>query len=457
MNRPVIKGIFKKGMNVDAANFSASHEFDRKLYRYDIQGSIAWAKMLKKIRILTKDELDKIVHSLKKIEKNIEKGTVVFSDNLEDIHMHIESELKKRVGNVAKKLHTARSRNEQVALDERLYCKKKIGEILASLNYMQKALLKKAEANVDVIIPGYTHLQQGQPISAGHYFLAYIEKFQRDKERLCEIAGRVDVLVMGSSALAGTTIPVDRDYLASILGFRKVSSNSLDAVSDRDFIIEIIFACALIGMHLSRFAEDIVIWKSLEFDYVDIMQEFCTGSSLMPQKSNPDIAELVRGKTARLYGNLVQILTLMKALPMTYNRDMQEDKEHLFDSVETVLKSLHVFAEMVKSLRLNKNKIPMSMSDSILATDVAEYLVKKKVSFRDAHDTVGRIVCYMKENQKAFSDMDLTEFRRFHKTFDEGFLSILNVGASVDARTVYGGTARKNVRREIKKWENKLK
>ncbi|MBN1521576.1 MAG: argininosuccinate lyase, partial [Candidatus Aureabacteria bacterium] len=402
-------------------------------------------------------ELQKIIRALSKIEESISRGHLVFEDNLEDIHMHIEAELKKKIGHVARKLHTGRSRNEQVALDERLYCKDKIKEILISILKMQKALLRKAEESVDVMIPGYTHLQQAQPVSAGHYFLAYVEKFQRDRERLMEIWKRVDVLVLGSSALAGTTIDVDRDYLARLLGFSQISSNSLDAVSDRDFIIEVIFACALTGMHLSRFAEDLVIWKSLEFDYIQIMEEFCTGSSLMPQKSNPDIAELVRGKTARLYGNLVQILTLMKALPMAYNRDMQEDKEHLFDSVETVLKSLKVFTEMVKALKFNREKIPLKMSDHMLATDIAEYLVKKKVSFRDAHDIVGKIVRYMKEKEKSFSEMTLSEFQKFHKSFDQKFLRILSVDVSVDARKVPGGTARKNVRSEIKKWEKKLK
>ena len=457
MNRPLIKGIFKKGLHLDAARFSASHEFDRKLYHYDIKGSIVWAKMLKKIGIISGKELEKIKKALKQIELNIEKGRLIFSDNLEDIHMHIEVELQKKIGSAAKKLHTARSRNEQVALDERLYCKDKIKEILKALENIQKALLKKAGENIDVIMPGYTHLQQAQPVSAGHYFLAYVEKIQRDKDRLKEIEKRVDVLVMGSSALAGTSIPVDREYLAKQLGFSRMSSNSLDAVSDRDFVIEIIFACALIGMHLSRLAEDVVIWKTLEFNYIDLGEEFCTGSSLMPQKKNPDIAERVRGITARLYGNLVQILTLMKALPMTYNRDMQEDKEHLFDSVETILRSLNVFTLMIQSLSLNKAVIPMILSDYILATDVAEYLVKKKVAFRDAHDTVGRLVRYMKENQKSFSELSLSDLKKFHSSFDKDILFLLNVEASVDARTVYGGTARINVKREISKWKKRLK
>ncbi|MCK5708469.1 MAG: argininosuccinate lyase [Candidatus Aureabacteria bacterium] len=456
MTRPVIKGIFKEGLHEEAIRFSASHEFDRKLYRYDIRGSIAWAKMLKKIGILNRIELDKIVGALKRIEKNIDTGKFLFNDNLEDIHMHIEAELKNRIGLIAKKLHTGRSRNEQVALDERLYCRDKIKEVIASLKKLQKVLLKKTKENIDVIIPGYTHLQQAQPISAGHYFLAYVEKFARDIERLLEISKRVDVLVMGSSALAGTTINVDRNFLARELGFKKLSPNSLDAVSDRDFVIEIIFSSALIGMHLSRLAEDIVIWKSIEFDYLDNLNGFCTGSSLMPQKANPDIAELVRGKTARLYGNLVQILTLMKALPMTYNRDMQEDKEHLFDSVDTVLRSLEVFTHLIGSLKFKKDNILMRMSEFVLATDIAEYLVNKKMAFRDAHETVGKIVCFMMDNKKTFSDMTLQEFQKFSKSFDKKFLSILNVNKSVDARVAYGGTSRKNVRREMKNWEKRL-
>jgi argininosuccinate lyase len=322
---------------------------------------------------------------------------------------------------------------------------------------MQKALLQKTRENVDVIMPGYTHLQQAQPISAGHYFLAYMEKFQRDRERLDDIFGRMDVLVLGSSALAGTTLPVDRAFLAKVLGFSRISANSLDAVSDRDFIAELIFACALIGMNLSRFSEDIVIWKSVEFDYVEIPEEFCTGSSLMPQKSNPDIAELVRGKTARLYGNLVQILTLMKALPMSYNRDMQEDKEHLFDSIETTLRSLSVFTRMVRGIRFNTEKIPLGMSEFMLATDLAEYLVKRKVSFREAHEAVGRLVRYMRDNHKTFSDMTLQEFARFHASFDKKVFSRLDLRASVDAREVSGGTSRRNVRKEIGRWEKKLK
>ena len=454
--RPVIKGVFKEKLNELAEGFGASHQYDRKLYEYDILGSIAWAKMLKKIGVLNKKELDLIIFGLKKIGEDIKKGRMKFRNSLEDIHMHIESELVNKIGDTAKKLHTGRSRNEQVALDERMYCRDKTGEIIEYLKDLQKSLLEKAEENIDVIMPGYTHLQQAQPISAGHYFLSYIEKFERDKSRFYDTLKRIDVLVLGSSALAGSTLNIDRKFLAEELGFKNISKNSLDAVSDRDFVIEIVFNSAMTAMHLSRLSEDLIIYKTKEFDYIEIGESFCTGSSLMPQKINPDIAELIRGKTARFYGNLMQELVLMKSLPLAYNRDMQEDKLTLFDTVETLAESLQVMSAMIKTVKFKKEKIKAKMSSEMLATDIAEYLVKKGVPFRDAHGIVGEIVRYAKEHNKEIDKLTVDEFKKFSQNFDKDIAKLMNFYSSVNSRNVLGGTSIKNVKKEISRWKKRL-
>src|SRR5438309_8280955 len=378
-----------------AQRYSQSVSFDWRLYRHDIAGSIAHAAALAHAGILTSEEREKIDKGLREIETEIENGKFEWDQSLEDVHMNIEAALTKRIGVAGAKLHTARSRNDQAALDLRLYVKAEIGEIRSGLRSLQSALLHLAEQHIDVVMPGYTHLQRAQPIFLAHYLLAQIEAFERDAERLRDCNARTDVLPLGSGAVAGSTIVLDRELMAQQLGFSRVSQNSLDAIGDRDFVCEFLFCLAMIGMHLSRLSEDLITWSTHEFGFVEFSDAFSTGSSLMPQKKNPDMAELTRGKTGRLYGNLLSILTVMKALPSSYNRDMQEDKEALFDSVDTVRSALEVFAAMLPQLKINRERMENAARDpSLLATDLAEYLVKKGTPFREAHQIVGELVVH---------------------------------------------------------------
>jgi argininosuccinate lyase len=440
-----------------ARNYAASIPFDRRLYRQDIEESIAHARMLAKQGIIAGSEAVAIIKGLNSIRKEIERGKFQFKTGLEDIHMNIEARLFEKIGEVAGKLHTARSRNDQMALDMRLFVKEEIGKTIDKIKALQASLVELAEANKGVIMPGYTHLQQAQPVLLAHHLLAYFEMFQRDKERFQDCLRRTDVLPLGSGALAGVPYPIDREFLARQLGFSKVSSNSLDAVSDRDFVIEYEAAAAIAMMHLSRLAEELILWSSTEFGFIEIGEAFTTGSSIMPQKKNPDVAELARGKTGRVYGHLMGILTTMKSLPLAYNRDMQEDKEGLFDTIDTLQASLEVFAGMVKTIKVNTERIAQAMkTDYILATDLADYLVKKGMPFRKAHSVIAKLGEYAMSKGKNFRELGRKEYRNFSVLFAGDVYSI-TPESSVAARNVVGGTSPQQVGKALRRARRLIK
>jgi argininosuccinate lyase len=440
-----LRSRFQKGVDKAVEKYVASIPFDWRLYKQDIAGSMAHAQMLAKQGLISKKDAELIVSGLGAIRDEIEKGKLEFKPELEDIHMSIESRLFEKIGDVAGKLHTARSRNDQIALDMRLFTKEAISETLSGLRGFQQALLGIAEANKTVIMPGYTHLQPAQPILFAHHLLAYFEMLQRDVARFQDCLKRTDVLPLGSGALAGVAYSVDREFVAKKLGFSDVSANSLDAVSDRDFVIEYEVAAAMTMMHLSRLAEEVVLWSSAEFGFVELDDAYATSSSIMPQKKNPDVAELARGKTGRVYGNLMGLLTVMKGLPLAYNRDVQEDKEGLFDTVDTLLSTLEVFTGLIKTLKINTARMQQAMADSyILATDLADYLVRKGLPFRQAHDIVGKVVRYAISKEKGFQELSLDEYRGFSPLF-AGDVYGITVKTSVEARNAAGGTAPKQV------------
>jgi len=432
--------------------FISSLSFDKKLVKYDLLGSIAHAQMLGKYKIITKEEKDKIVKGLQEILKEVQEGKLeIINGEAEDIHSWAENKLKEKIGAVAGKLHTARSRNDQIALDERMYLKEEVLKTQDLLKDLQKSLLSSAQENLGIIMPGYTHLQHAQPLLFSHHLMAYFYMFERDKGRMQDLYKRIDVLPLGSAALAGTSFPINREFVASQLGFSRVSENSLDAVSDRDFILEFLSASAILMMHLSRLGEEMVLWSSQEFNFIELDDSFCTGSSIMPQKKNPDAAELIRGKTGRVYGNLINLLTTMKALPLAYNHDMQEDKEPLFDTVSTLETSLFLMSKMIETMQVNKEKMEKgTKGDFSTATELADYLVKKGLSFRDAHKLVGRMVIYCLENKKYLEDLTLSELKSFHKNFSEKTLEILKPQSAVEAKDSYGGTSLNRVKESIK-------
>ena len=447
------KGRFPKPLAQIAARYSQSLSFDRRLYQYDIRGSIAHAVALAKAGIISAAEHRKIENGLREIEREIQSGKFRWDEGLEDLHMNIESALTKKIGDAGAKLHTARSRNDQVALDLRLYVKDEIKSTARLLKKLQNALLKLAAKHVDLVMPGYTHLQRAQPILFAHYWLAQIEAFARDAERLRDCWQRTDVLPLGSGALAGSTIALDRELIARNLGFSRVSQNSVDAVSDRDFVCEFVFCLALIGMHLSRLSEDLIIWSTTEFGFIEFSDAFSTGSSLMPQKKNPDMAELTRGKTGRLYGNLMSILTTLKALPTSYNRDLQEDKEALFDSVDTVSTALTLVAAMLPELKVNRERMKAAASDpNLLATDLAEYLVKKGMPFREAHETVGQIVAEAAKKRTTLNKLKPAQLKKFSPLLDVDLGKVFDVRRSLAARTAMGAPSPANVKAQIKRW-----
>jgi argininosuccinate lyase len=451
------KGRLRKSLAKAAQAFSTSVSFDRRLYRYDIAGSIAHAAALARVGVISAEEKKRIDTGLREIEREIQSGKFRWDESLEDVHMNIESALTKKIGEGGAKLHTARSRNDQVALDLRLYVKDQVRQISSKLKALQRALLNLAAKHVDVVMPGYTHLQRAQPILFAHYLLGQMEGFARAVERLNDCLQRTDVLPLGSGALAGSTIVLDRDAIARELGFARVSQNSLDAVSDRDFVCEFLFCLAMVGMHLSRLSEDLILWSTSEFGFVEFSDEFSTGSSLMPQKKNPDMAELARGKTGRLYGNLMSILTTLKALPSSYNRDLQEDKEALFDSTDSVGAALDVFSAMLPKMKVNRDRMKAAVGDpSLLATDLAEYLVKKGVPFREAHGIVGRVVSDMIEKDKRLNEIPLTQLRKFSARFDVDVAKVFDVRRSLSARTAVGAPSPKNVKAQIKSWRERL-
>jgi argininosuccinate lyase len=445
----LIRGRFQKPVDSLAAKYTASIPFDWRLYPYDIAGSTAHARMLAKQGIISPEEAELITKGLSAIREEIEQGKFQFKPELEDIHMNIEARLIEKIGEVGRKLHTARSRNDQVALDMRLFTKQAISDTLARLKGFQQAIISLAEANIEVVMPGYTHLQQAQPVLLSHHLLAYFEMFQRDYERFTDCLKRTDVMPLGSGALAGVTYNIDREFVARELGFSQVSRNSMDAVSDRDFVIEYEAAASICVMHLSRLAEEIVLWSSAEFGFIELDDAFATGSSIMPQKKNPVVAELARGKAGRVYGHLVALLTTMKALPLAYNMDMQEDKEGFFDTVDTLLSTLEVFANMLQTLRIkSENTGRANKLSYILATDLADYLVKKGEAFRTAHEIVGKLVTYALEKGKSLGALEISEYKEFSPLFDDDVYSV-TVESSLVTRDNIGGTAPGQVRKAL--------
>ncbi|MEW6107654.1 MAG: argininosuccinate lyase [Nitrospirota bacterium] len=451
-------GRFKHSTSKTVESFTESVSFDRRLWEHDIKGSIAHAKMLGKQRIISQKDSDAIVKGLHEIAEDIKTGRFRYRKELEDIHMHIESALVKKIGPAGKKLHTARSRNDQVSLDMRLYLKKESKEIISAIGKLQKAFIRLAERHIKVIMPGYTHMQRAQPVLLPHHLLAYVEMFQRDKGRFEDSLERIDVLPLGSCAISGTSLPTDRAYLAKELGFKTVSSNSIDAVSDRDFAIEFISCASITMMHLSRLAEELILWSTVEFGFIEISDEFTTGSSIMPQKKNPDVAELIRGKAGRIYGNLMSILTMMKGLPLSYNRDMQEDKMPVFDTSDTIKSSLMIMIEMLPKIRFDSARMHSTAGEGYsTATDIAEYLVKKGVPFREAHETTGKIVLYCINKKLDLHSLELRTLKSFSSRISEDIFSVLDPAESVKARSSFGGTSPSEVMRQIKKYRDILK
>jgi argininosuccinate lyase len=443
-------GRFGKPTAASVEKFSSSIHYDRRLYPYDIEGSIAHAAMLARQKIISGSESVKIISALKNILKDIEKGKFKFSPADEDIHMAIEKELISRIGETGGKLHSARSRNDQIVLDVRLFLRAEIKIIIALMNALQMQLVKLAKREIKTIMPGYTHMQKAQPVLLSHYFLAFGEMFARDIQRLNECVGRINVLPLGAAALAGTSLPIDRNETAKILNFPAVSNNSMDTVADRDFVAEFIFAASLVMMHLSRFCEDMILWSSDEFGFIEISDAYTTGSSIMPQKKNPDVAELIRGKTARVYGDLFTIMTLLKGLPMAYNRDLQEDKEPLFDAVDTVKDCLAIFTEMINHTKFNAwNMYEAAQGGFSTATDIAEHLVGKGIPFRRAHEIVGKIVAYCLKNKKGLEELTLNQYREFYKGFTDDIQKIIKLENAVNSRKHTGGTATAAVLKRI--------
>lgn len=450
-------GRFREATNQLVESFTASIRFDQRLYRYDIEGSMAHCRMLAHQGLLSAEEADTLIQGLSEILREIEHGSFVFDDTQEDVHMAIEQRLMEKVGEVGGKLHAGRSRNDQVALDMRLFLRDEVKGTEEDLKDLQSNLVAQAKANLGVIMAGFTHLQHAQPVLFSHHLMAYYEMFRRDRQRLAACVERINVSPLGSGALAGTSLPIDSNTTAELLDFPALSRNSIDAVSDRDFIIEFTAAAALIMMHLSRMCEELILWSSFEFGYVELSETFCTGSSIMPQKKNPDVAELVRGKSGRVYGHLMSLLTMMKGLPLAYNRDLQEDKEALFDTVDTVRQSLRILAKLWEHVSVNKERMEeMAAAGYTLATDVAEYLVLKGVPFRLAHQIVGKIVRYCLEEGKELESLTLDELKGFSKVIDEKIYTVLDLKHSVDSRNSVGGTSLQQVRQAISNAEEEL-
>ena len=443
-------GRFSEATDAFVERFTASIGFDYRLYHHDINGSIAHATMLAKVGVLTEGERDQIITGLEEIRAEIVAGKFTWSVSLEDVHMNIEALLTQRIGITGKKLHTGRSRNDQVATDIRLYLRDEIDAIAKELTRLQQGLLQVAEANADTIMPGFTHLQTAQPVTFGHHLLAWFEMLQRDYGRLMDCRKRVNQSPLGAAALAGTTYPIDRAYTAQLLGFDAPTENSLDSVSDRDFAIEFAAFASILMMHLSRASEELVLWTSSQFSFIDLPDRFCTGSSIMPQKKNPDVPELVRGKTGRVYGHLTALLTLMKSQPLAYNKDNQEDKEPVFDAIDTVKDCLRAFADMVPAIQPRKEKMYEAAKRGFsTATDLADYVVRRGVPFRDAHEIVGKSVAYGVQTGKDLSEMSLAELQQFSSVIEQDVFAVLTLEGSVAARNHIGGTAPAQVKAAV--------
>jgi argininosuccinate lyase len=450
-------GRFEAETDKNVAEFTESVSFDKRLYKYDIAGSKAHTAMLAAQGIIPETTAGHIASELDKIQNRIERGDFTFTSELEDIHMHIETALIEALGDEGARVHTARSRNDQVALDTRLYLRDEITLIVNGIKDFQAALLEQAEANINTILPGFTHLQHAQPVSLAHHLLAYVEMLGRDAGRLADCRKRMNVMPLGSGAIAGTTLPIDREKVRELLDFPEITRNSMDTVADRDFVCEFLSDLAIFGMHVSRLSEDLILWCSQEFGFVELDDAFCTGSSLMPQKKNPDIAEISRGKTARLYGDLMALLTLCKGLPLTYNRDLQEDKEPLFDAIDTVKGILKVFPPMIATMNVNREKMLEAASDPyLMATDLAERLVELGVPFRNAHHRVGSLVKYCRENGKDIGNLSLAEMRETIPEADEACLELFSPESSVAKRQAAGGTGPAAVQKQLDFWVKSL-
>lgn len=451
------KGRFVEEQSDLLKTFSESVSFDWRMYRQDIAGSIAYAAALVRAGVLTTEESNQIAAGLREIELEIANGDFPFKIDLEDVHMNIEAELTRRIGKAGAKLHSGRSRNDQVAVDIRLYLRDAIDTIVDRLQRMQAALVGLAERHEAAVIPGYTHLQRAQPVFFAHHLLAYVEMLDRDRERLVDTRRRMNCLPLGSGAIAGSTLVIDRQFLAEQLGFDHVTQNSMDAVSDRDFACELLSALAICGMHLSRLSEDVILWASTEFGFLRLSDRHTTGSSLMPQKKNPDIAELTRGKTGRLYGNLISLLTILKGLPMTYNRDMQEDKEPVFDSVDTLTATLAIFAEMLEAASLDEERAAAAVTDPLLlATDLADYLVRAGVPFREAHEIVGRLVGESSASGVPLNELTVEQFQAASSSFKNDVLDVFNIQSAMRARKAPGAPSPDNVRARLSHWREVL-
>jgi argininosuccinate lyase len=451
MDKKLWAGRFAAPTESSVEAFTASIDVDARLYRQDIAGSVAHAKMLARQRIISAREGQKIVRGLKAIQKEIERGAFPFSSADEDIHMNIERRLIQKIGAVGKKLHTARSRNDQVALDLRLYLREELEAIVEILDGVKLELARTAKRHLKVIMPGYTHLQRAQPVLFAHHLLAYVDMFDRDGERFKGCLERVNVLPLGSGALAGTTFPIDRAYVAKLLGFPRISKNSIDAVSDRDFILEFLSGSAILFVHLSRLAEEMILWSSQEFGFIELPDQYCTGSSMMPQKRNPDVPELIRGKSGRIFGHLQALLTVMKGLPLAYNRDLQEDKLPLFDTVDTVKASLGMMRELVRKVKVKKERMLADAQDGFMnATDLADYLVRHGLSFRSAHSLVGKAVRFCMDHGRRIEELSLKELQKFSRKIEKDVYTYLTTEAAIRRRQAVGGTALANVRRRLK-------
>ena len=451
-------GVFDEATDRRVEEFTQSVSFDRRLYAHDIRVSVAHAQMLAKVGLLSDDECQRIEQALGKIRQEIGQGAFQFKTELEDIHTHIERALIERIGQTGEKLHAARSRNDQVATDMRLWVQEAIDRIDGRLVELQRALVDRCDADAEVVLPGYTHLRRAQPVLAPHYWLAYCEKFERDRQRLADCRRRANVSGLGAAALAGTSLPIDRDDVAARLGFDGVAANSLDVSSDRDFVLEFAFALTLIAEHLGAWAEEWILWSTVEFNFIKLPQAFCTGSSIMPQKVNPDVLELIRGKTARVIGNLQTLLVLVKGLPLAYNRDLQEDKPPLFDSFDTVNASLELAAPLVATAELNREAIAGRLDSGHLdATALMEHLIRRNVPQRTAHELVGRLVRKAIDRGVRLADLTLEEFKEAHPQLDQGVYDVLGVQQAVAAMTSYGSTGPEQVNKQVESWKERLK
>ena len=457
MTKKMWGGRFENETNIDAESFTSSIDTDKALYSFDILGSIAHVEMLSKQKIISSIEKNKIIKGLKKVKDEIDSEKFIFSHKLEDIHMNIEHSLAKKAGNAGKKVHTARSRNDQVATDMKLYIKHETSGLRDSVVNLQRNIIKKSEKNINVIIPFYTHLQRAQPILASHYLLAFFEMFLRDIERIDQTIDRMDQNPLGACAGSGTSFNIDRAYTSKKLGFKEATRNSIDSVSDRDYVIDTIYSCSLLMMHLSRFCEDLINWNSSEFNFIKIGDEFTTGSSIMPQKKNPDILELIRGKCSLVYGNLISIMTNLKGLPLSYNRDLQEDKVPLFSAIKTTSDCVQIFSKTFNSIEFNTKHIAEKMNVGFLtATDLADYLAKNNVPFREAHHMTGNIVAYCEKKKKTLDSLSLVELQKFSKIIQKDVFNYITIEKSVSSKTSFGGTSKANVKKMITRYKKIL-